>query len=802
MDIVGDAKMIVDGAATAAQKLDDFAKSSEKALAEGKTLNLFQEAVHDVTLFSKANIALQCLSMGLKAIGMLIGGEPSQEAQILEGITQVLGRIDTLSKDLDQKFAQVAKKLDLQTGKLELQSHLTDILTAKNLLAQINDLKTQGRDFSTIENQLTMLTPVNFYTGMVQIRNSCEGNATSPNVLSTLYDLSYGDVKAVWAMGEYLLQNATMALMLHGIVAEIRYKKGIDKDKVDHEEIASLYEKDLKAVADAVTGWTQKCLSNEPNDRPTQIRLWLDANKSVVNILASDRQGTSQRIADGLQAHYPYLNFSVIVYEPVTGFNWHGMTGSSYLTAFRYPDVIGKAVNIIIYWADRTPTNRQAIITYKSATAEQSNFQGTQFQGARKDRSFDASVFRRPNRPSGDRYQFVYDFSGAALAPNHTGAAATFYGRWGNYNKDLKPILDQFGAEANPARREAGSLLWCCFTDDYDNYEQSYIGLTSYNALYGVLSSYTCICFWADPNDTNQVELQRSDGHGHLTLLNGYGGWRRTFQLIVPGNFGGNGYTDLLFYDPSRGESEFYKANGNGNLTRLVTNTGWRKSWEIIVPGNFGGNGYTDLLFYDPSQGEGEFYKTDGNGNLTYLSTNPGWRKSWKIIVPGNFGGNGYTDLLFYDPSRGEGEFYTTDGSGNLFLLKSSSGWRKSWKIIVPGNFSGNGYTDLLFYDPSRGESEFYTTDGNGNLTRLVTNTGWRKSWEIIVPGNFGGNSYTDLLFYDPSQGEGEFYTTDGMGNLQFLATQKIQQTCKLIAPRSDLAGNGYTDLLFYSPAN
>jgi uncharacterized protein (TIGR02246 family) len=296
-------------------------------------------------------------------------------------------------------------------------------------------------------------------------------------------------------------------------------------------------------------------------------------------------------------------------------------------------------------------------------------------------------------------------------------------------------------------------------------------------------------------------EIYATDGSGNISLLKKYMGWRRTWQSIIPGNFGGTSYTDRLFYDSTTGEGEFYTTDSSGKVLLLKKHTGWRKTWQSIIPGNFGGSSYTDLLFYDPTTGEGEFYTTDGNGNISGLNKYIGWRKTWKLIIPGNFGGSSYTDLLFYDPTTGEGEFYTTNGNGNISGLKKYTGWRKTWQSIIPGNFGGSSYTDLLFYDPTTGEGEFYATDGNGNISLLKKHTGWRKNWKLIIPGNFGGNSYTDLLFYDPTTGEGEFYTTDGNGNISFLKNYTgWRKTWQLIVP-GKFGGNRDTDdLIFYDP--
>ena len=135
-----------------------------------------------------------------------------------------------------------------------------------------------------------------------------------------------------------------------------------------------------------------------------------------------------------------------------------------------------------------------------------------------------------------------------------------------------------------------------------------------------------------------EAELYRTD-KGNLSLLKKHTGFRKTWQLIVSGSFGGgSGPDDLLFYDATAGEAEFYKTDSKGNLSLLKKHTGFRKTWQAIVPGNFGGRTIrSDLLFYDATTGEGEFYKIDDAGNLSLLKKLTGFRKTWQAIVPGDF---------------------------------------------------------------------------------------------------------------------------------------------------------------------
>ncbi len=97
-----------------------------------------------------------------------------------------------------------------------------------------------------------------------------------------------------------------------------------------------------------------------------------------------------------------------------------------------------------------------------------------------------------------------------------------------------------------------------------------------------------------------------------FALYSRYDNWRHTWDIIVPGYFAAGSddpyhgemasCTDLLFYDRAAGEGEFYNIQLNDPVFRFLhRSTRYRRSWTLIVPGEWGGDEFTDLLFYDAS---------------------------------------------------------------------------------------------------------------------------------------------------------------------------------------------------------
>ena len=300
-----------------------------------------------------------------------------------------------------------------------------------------------------------------------------------------------------------------------------------------------------------------------------------------------------------------------------------------------------------------------------------------------------------------------------------------------------------------------------------------------------------------------------TDGLGNFLPINTHDDWDTGWSEIIPGAFGGDGHTDLLFYDSSAGIGLFVSTDSNGNISTIKQHNNWDKYWDIIIPGNFGGDGYTDLFFYQRT-GTGLLASTDGAGNISTIRRYNDLDKQWTTIVPGNFGGgDGLTDLLFYASHDGIGLFAAIDRNGNISTIKQHADWDQYW-TIVPGIFDGLGYTGLLFYNPLLGTSLFAATDGQGNISTIKEYTGWEKNWRQIVPGYFGGSGYTDLLFLRDRRAL--FVSTDLSGNTSIIKlipdtgidSHIVIPGYFLSYPASRLSAEpgsvmAFTDLLFYS---
>ncbi|EWT00220.1 hypothetical protein N865_17640, partial [Intrasporangium oryzae NRRL B-24470] len=191
-----------------------------------------------------------------------------------------------------------------------------------------------------------------------------------------------------------------------------------------------------------------------------------------------------------------------------------------------------------------------------------------------------------------------------------------------------------------------------------------------------------------DPDNLGDVVAATSDGNLWLYPGNASGtldrgrtwigsGWGSVDLIIPVGDLSGDGYTDFLgrFTD---GSLRIYRGNGTGTVASLEKiGSGWQM-FSQIAPGDFDGDGETDLVGVRKSDGRLVFYAGTGAGTVragVLADTTLDWRFASEVKGIGDLDGDGRDDLLIRRASDGALRVYSVTGTATVGTPAAAGTW-------------------------------------------------------------------------------------------------------------------------------
>ncbi|MFF0751301.1 endonuclease/exonuclease/phosphatase family protein [Streptomyces sp. NPDC004267] len=144
--------------------------------------------------------------------------------------------------------------------------------------------------------------------------------------------------------------------------------------------------------------------------------------------------------------------------------------------------------------------------------------------------------------------------------------------------------------------------------------------------------------------------------------------------------------------------------------TRVQAGTGWTND-TLLAPGDFSGDGKSDLIGRDAA-GVLWLYPGDGaNGYGARKNIGTGWQSYDTLLAPGDFSGDGKSDLIGRD-ANGDLWLYKGDGAGSYSpRVKIGNGWQIYTALAAPGDLNGDGKADLTGRE-ANGTLWYYAGDG------------------------------------------------------------------------------------------
>jgi len=272
-------------------------------------------------------------------------------------------------------------------------------------------------------------------------------------------------------------------------------------------------------------------------------------------------------------------------------------------------------------------------------------------------------------------------------------------------------------------------------------------------------------------------------------------------QLLAKGDFDSDAKSDILWRNPSTGESYLYPMDGlaikasEGHI-RLVADL----AWQVAGLGDFDGNGKADILWRNGTTGENYIYFMDGLTISTEGYTRTAADLNWQVAGTGDFDGDGKADILWRHAATGENYIYPMDG----LTIKPTEGYIRTvadpdWKIAGIGDFDGDGKADIFWHHATTAETYMFPMDGlTIKPTEAYVRTVSTPLWHVKGVGDFDGDGKADLVWRHVSAGENYIWPMDGVaikpneGNIR-----TITDTNWHIVSVGDFDGDGKADILW-----
>jgi subtilisin-like proprotein convertase family protein len=214
------------------------------------------------------------------------------------------------------------------------------------------------------------------------------------------------------------------------------------------------------------------------------------------------------------------------------------------------------------------------------------------------------------------------------------------------------------------------------------------------------------------------------------------------------GDFDGDGYTDLAYYQASSSSWYMYDSKSGNMSSFTMTGT---NSTTLPVAGYFDANGPDEPAVYTIVNGQGVWSIVSAISGLRTTT----FGLAGDIPVPGNYDGLGYDELAVYRPSTGNIYVLQPGGATETLNLGVGSSPDLSFMVPVPAAYDNLPYTvgevektEAAVFDRNTGV--FTILGPNGVYT---VSSGFQKG-DIPAPGDYLGEGEDQPVVFRPSTGQ------------------------------------------------
>jgi hypothetical protein len=249
------------------------------------------------------------------------------------------------------------------------------------------------------------------------------------------------------------------------------------------------------------------------------------------------------------------------------------------------------------------------------------------------------------------------------------------------------------------------------------------------------------------------------------------------------GDFNSDGSPDILWHNPTTGDSSIWYMNGTAFAASVVP-TRAPLDWQIAGSARFDADGWADVLWRNRATGENVIWRMN-NGALNAVVYLPAISDlSWQIGATGDFDGDGKADILWRNQATGHDVVWfmkdmSIKGGAVLTAVLDTT-----WRIVGAGDFDGDGKPDILWRNQSSGDNLVWFMNGTNIKGGSVLTPISDVDWTVGAVADYNGDLKPDIVWHHGPTGDTVVWLMDGTAISSGVVLARVDPQWTVVGPR------------------